>query len=383
MLKHVSASATRAVEKDFVITDIDIRMCRNHDVDPGTLAHVRQRALDFLVVTITTQGGLQGHSFGFSARGAEAGGHVAAASIKPFFIGKDALARERHWHDFRSHDRWWNLVPTYAYSPFDICLWDIAAQAAGLPLYRLLGEYRRRVPVYGSSFVLPSVDAYAAQAAEVKSKGWHAYKIHPPGDPARDLEIYRACRDAVGPEFALMADPVAAYTYPQALRIGRELERLGYLWLEEPVFDVDAHSQRKLAAALDIPICGTEVLAGNHYAIANYIANDVVDIVRSDVSWKGGVTPVLKTAHLAESFGMQCEIHTSIYHAMEIVNLHCCSAIANCTYFELLVPTTGLDCGLKAGLVIDSEGFAHPPSTPGLGIEFDWDAIDRMTVGVL
>jgi L-alanine-DL-glutamate epimerase-like enolase superfamily enzyme len=313
----------------------------------------------------------------------EAAGHVAAATMKPFFLGKDPLARERHWQDFRTYDRWWHHAPIYSYGPFDICLWDIAARQAGLPLYRLLGEFRDKVPVYASSFVLDSPGAYAEQALEVKTQGWHAYKLHPPGNFEFDLQAYRLCREAVGPDFKLMADPVGAYTFEQALRMGRELEKLGYYWFEEPLFDTNFHGLRKLTTQLDIPICGTEVLEGGHYSTAECISSGVIDIVRTDVSWKGGVTAVMKTAHLAESFGIRCEVHTSIYHALEIVNLHCCCAMANCEFFELLYPPAAMAVGLKTPLHIDADGYARPPATPGIGLDLDWGLIDRCTVAIL
>jgi L-alanine-DL-glutamate epimerase-like enolase superfamily enzyme len=340
-------------------------------------------SFDFLVISMATDEGLEAHSFGFAGRGAEMAGEIARQAMKPFFLGEDPLARERHWHDFRTYDRWWNHVPIYSYGPFDICLWDLAARQAGVPLYRLLGEFRNKVPVYASSFVLSDAEAYARQALEVKGRGWHAYKVHPPGDYDRDLEIYRACREAVGPGFKLMADPVAAYNHNQALRMGRELERLDYYWLEEPLFDTDFTGLRKLAAALDIPICGTEVLAGNQYSTAECIASGGVDIVRSDVSWKNGVTAVVKTAHLAESFGMNCEIHTAIYHPLELVNLHCACAIANCEFFELLYPPEYMNFGMREPLDIDDQGYAHPPAVPGTGFIPDWDLIENCTIAVL
>ena len=148
-----------------------------------------------------------------------------------------------------------------------------------------------------------------------------------------------------------MADPVAAYSHEEALRVGRELERLNYYWLEEPLFDVDFHGLRKLTASLDIPIIGTEVLAGSHYSTAECIATGVVDMVRTDVSWKGGITPVMKTAHLAESFGVKCELHTTIYHPLEVVNLHCCCAISNCEFFELLYPLSYMDFGMNTSWI--------------------------------
>ncbi len=364
------------------ISSIEIRVCRNarESMADSEMRIGGKSTFDFLVISMKTSEGIEGNSFGFAGRGAEMAGEIAASALKPFFLGKDPLAREKHWQDFRMYDRWWNHVPIYSYGPFDICLYDIAAKAAGLPLYRLLGSYRDKVPTYASSFVLPTPDDYARQALEVKSLGWHAYKLHPPGKIDFDLQAYRACRDAVGPAFKLMADPVAAYSHEEALRAGRELERLNYYWLEEPLFDVDFHGLRKLTAKLDIPIIGTEVLAGSHYSTAECIATGVVDMVRTDVSWKGGITPVMKTAHLAESFGVKCELHTAIYHPLEVVNLHCCCAISNCEFFELLYPLSYMDFGMKNKLQIDAEGYAHPPQKPGIGVDFDWDFVDSCTV---
>ena len=217
----------------------------------------------------------------------------------------------------------------------------------------------------------------------MKGRGWHAYKLHPPGKLEFDLAAYRACREAVGPDFKLMADPVAAYSHQEAFRVGRELERLNYYWLEEPLFDVDFHGLRNLTAKLDIPICGTEVMAGSHYSTAECISSSVVDIVRTDVSWKGGVTPVMKTAHLAESFGVRCELHTTIYHLSK--SSTCTAAprfrIANSSSSS--IPSSTWTFGMKNKLDIDAEGYAHPPNSPGIGVDWDWDFIDRCTLKVM
>jgi L-alanine-DL-glutamate epimerase-like enolase superfamily enzyme len=368
-----------------IISNIEVRVCQNTR-DAMSDAEMRaggKSTFDFLVITMQTDSGVIGRSMGFAGRGAEMAGVIAATALKPFFLGRDPLFREQHWQEFRNYDRWWNHVPIYSYGPFDICLYDIAGKVADLPLYKLLGGFREAVPVYASSFVLPSAEHYAQQALEVKNRGWHGYKLHPPGKMKMDLAAYRACREAIGPDFKLMADPVAAYSYEEALRVGRELERLNYYWFEEPVFDVDFHSLRKLSAKLDIPICGAEVLPGSHYSAAQCISSCVVDIVRTDVSWKGGITPVMKTAHLAESFGMHCELHTTIYHPLEIVNLHCCAAISNCQFLELLYPPSYMDFGMKKAINIDDQGYAHPPQEPGTGIEWDWDFIENCTIKVM
>lgn len=364
------------------IESVEIRVCRSSPADDDNSSRLTGSTRPpFIVISLTTDDGLQGNSFGFATLDPFAAGH-AMVPVKEFFLGRDPVARERAWLEFRRYDRNWTHSPIYAYGPFDNACWDIVGQQAGLPVHRLLGGTRDRIRTYASSMFLGGVSSYVEQALAVKESGFHGYKIHPPGELAADLDVYRAVREAVGPDFGLMADPVGAYTYGQALRAGRVLEELGYLWLEEPVFDHDWHTQTKLARELDIPIVGTESLAGAHRSTAQYIATSAVDIVRTDVSWRGGITGVMKTATVADAFGMQCELHTCVYHALDIVNLHCAVAVANCEYFELLYPFTGFDFGLKTGITLEG-GYAVPPAGPGLGIDYDWDFIDDHTIAVL
>jgi L-alanine-DL-glutamate epimerase-like enolase superfamily enzyme len=370
------------------ITDIEIRLCRHEEsiMSDGELRDSHKSDLNFLIITMKTDAGVEGVSMGFAGMGADMAGYIAEQSLKPFFLGKDPLAREKHWYDFRRYDRVWHLTPIYSYGPFDIALWDIAGKVANMPLYQLLGYFREKVPAYVSSLFLSSPQDYADQALEFKKQGFHGYKLHPSSDYHEALESYKLCRKVIGddPSYKLMADPVTAHNhYEEALRMGRELEKLDYYWFEEPLFDVDFHGLRRLARDLDIPIAGTEVLAGSHYSTAECITSGVVDIVRSDVSWKGGITALMKTATLAESFGVRCEVHTAIYPALEIVNLHCCCAISNCEFFEALIPGSLMALGIKNPIHIDDEGYAHPPKGAGLGIEWDWDFIDNATIRTL
>lgn len=363
------------------IVDVEIRACRSErqDFDPTLYRDGYQKEFEFLVVTLRTDTGQSGTSFGFAAeRGGRMAAEVAAFALKPFFLGRDPLYRERNWQDFRRHDRALRLTPMYSFGPFDIACCLIGAQAANQPLYQYLGAYRDRVPVYGSSLRHTKLDAYIAEANDIKSRGWPAYKIHPVGEYDFDLEVQRAVREAVGPDYVLMSDPGPVYTFEQAMRMGRELEKLDYAWFEEPLFDEDIHNLRELTRALDIPVCGTEVLQKHPYSVAECISQRVVDMVRADVSWSGGITAVMKTAHLAEAFGVRCELHTTIYHPLEIVNLHCAAAIRNCGYLELLVPESNFAFGLKEPLRIEG-GEAVLPSGPGLGMEYDWDFIDNAT----
>jgi L-alanine-DL-glutamate epimerase-like enolase superfamily enzyme len=367
------------------IVDIKIRACsgldpsKKHQNDEG-IAWVGGIRPDFTVVSITTSDGLVGTSFGFGALDSNAAA-AAMSQVKPFFLGRSAHDSAKNIHDFEKFDRLWNHVPIYAYSPFDNACWDIVGKMAGQPVYKVLGAAREKVPLYVSSMFLPGPEDYVKQALEVKAKGYRGYKLHPPGEINIDIECYKAVRDAVGNDFTLMADPVIMDSYESALKVGRELEKLGYKWMEEPLNDMNFNGLRKLREKLDIPICGTEIIEGAQFSSAHYITEGIVDIVRSDVSWRGGITSVMRTAHMAEAFGVKCELHTTIYHALEQVNLHPSLAISNCEFFEALYPFDDFIFGTKSHLNIE-DGYVLAPKGEGLCIDYDWDFIDKHTVRV-
>lgn len=115
------------------ITEFDVRCChydgslmeghegRDAQAKPG---------MEFLVYTLTCEDGSSASMFGFAGRSALGAGHLAAASLRDFFVGRNALDREKAWQDWRTADRWWHHLPIYTYGPVDCCLWLLGAQAA-------------------------------------------------------------------------------------------------------------------------------------------------------------------------------------------------------------------------------------------------------------
>ena len=363
------------------ITDLAISVIANPfsemvtaGVKGGKAAH------DIVFLQIKTDEGLEGNAFAWGGRSGQATAHLIGSIIRPLLIGQHPLNRELLWQQVRRMDRWWGFLPIYAHGPVDVALWDLGAKAAGLPLYRLLGGYRTKLPAYASSLILPTIDAFVQQAQEYRAKGYKAYKIHPWGDEARDVEAYRALRSELGSEMVLMSDPVAGYSQQQALRIGRELERLNYTWFEEPLSDYDLYGYQELCRALEIPIAGVESTPGGLFGTTQYLVQRAVDIVRSDVSWKGGVTGLMKTAALCEAFGVNCEVHTTTNALLDAANLHVSCAIRNCEYFEVLIPQEPFGFGVRNPIKIDSEGFVHVTEAPGLGVEIDFDLLDNHLV---
>jgi len=333
------------------------------------------------LLRVATDAGIEGHAFlGSAMRGAHLDGQSLIQALKPVVLGQDPLERERLYQALWQRNR----QTTYrAIGAMDVALWDIAGKAAGLPIHRLLGSYRGSIPAYASSAVLPGKDAYANEALRFKAEGWTAYKIHPPTDPAVDIEVCRAVRRAVGEEFTVMLDPTWAYQYPEALRVGRAVEELGFYWYEDPLADDDLLGYIKLKQHLTIPILATEYTPGGLTAFAPWLVHQATDFLRGDVAVKGGITALVKAAHLAEAFHMNFEIHHGGNSLNNVANLHVTMAIRNCEFFEVLLPAGAQKYGLAEDIEVDRRGLVHAMAGPGLGAAIDFDLIARKKIAVL
>jgi L-alanine-DL-glutamate epimerase-like enolase superfamily enzyme len=333
------------------------------------------------LVTLATDDGIEGHAFlGSAMRGAHLDGQSLVQCLKPLVMGQDPLDRERLYQAMWQKNRSTTLR---AIGAVDVALWDLAGKVAGLPISRLLGAYRESVPAYASSAVLASKEAYAEEAARYKADGWTAYKIHPPTEPRQDIAVCAAVRKAVGDGFTVMLDGSWAYEYPDALRVGKAIEALDYHWYEDPLADDDLYNYVELKRHLHIPILATEYSPGGFTAFAPWITARATDLLRGDVAVKGGITPLVKAAHLAEAFHMNLEIHHGGNSLNNVANLHVTMAIRNCEYFEVLLPAAAQKYGLVEDIEVDRRGLVHAPSGPGLGARIDFELIRRRTTAVL
>ncbi len=333
------------------------------------------------VLTVHTDDDLEGHCFlGSSKQGAEAHVGPLMEFVKPMLLGANPLDIGAIWHKLWAQNR---VISTYAMGAVDIALWDIAGKAAGLPIHRLLGTCRDRVPAYASSGWLASPQEYAEEAVKFQGMGWSSYKIHPHTVPKTDIEICRAVRKAVGSDMVLMLDASWAYGYEEAVRVGRAIEELDYFWYEDPLSDEDIYNYVKLRQKLDIPILATEFAPGRFYGLAQWVQQMATDILRGDVMVFGGITPMVKVAHLAEAFHMKCEIHHGSNSLGNAANLHVTMAVNNCDYYEVFPCSGANKFGLVEDIEVDSKGMVYAPEKPGLGYEIDWDLVKRETVEVV
>jgi L-alanine-DL-glutamate epimerase-like enolase superfamily enzyme len=127
----------------------------------------------------------------------------------------------------------------------------------------ILGIYREKLPAYASSMTRPTIEAFVDEALACKERGYQGFKIHAVGDPDIDIKLCTAAPKALGDSYALMIDVVFGYDQYQALRAGRALEDLGFLWYEEPLREYDIHGCKMLADQLDIPIAVVDARGGH------------------------------------------------------------------------------------------------------------------------
>ena len=275
-------------------------------------------------------------------------------------------------------------------SAIDNCLWDILGKAVGLPVYRILGAYRDRVLAYASSQHHRRVEDFVEEVQRVKALGYKAYKIHPPDprtpggrvDYRLDMEVNKAVREAAGDGFLLLNDPVGVYTREEAIRVGRQMDELGYVAYEDPIPTTDMDGLAELCRAIDTPIHIGEFIF-SIYDYAAHIRAGALDVARLIVDNIGGITGGLKVAHLAECFGLECAPHNWGGPFDHAVHFHLELAMPNNVWFEMTQPMERSDRPyIKDKIRIDEEGYVRAPVKPGLGYEIDRNVLDNMTTAV-
>jgi len=301
-----------------------------------------------------------------------------------FLLGRDPLDRESIWFDLRRALRHTGHL---AIGPVDVALWDLAGKHYGEDVATLLGgRMQERVPAYASTMSgSPEHDTpstYADFARDCRDRGYPAFKIHPLGDPDRDVEVCRAVADAVGDDMDLMLDPSSCYRrYADALAVGRALDELDFAWYEDPLRDTgdSAYAMRRLADELDTPLLGLEHSRTEPFGAIDHLFEDALDLVRVDAHLGGGLTGAMKTVHTVQSAGMDVEPHLG-----GAAHLHLLSAVPNARYFEhgLLHPEVGFEWTNNLGYaepieVVDDDGMVAVPEGPGLGIDIDWDWVEE------
>jgi L-alanine-DL-glutamate epimerase-like enolase superfamily enzyme len=300
----------------------------------------------------------------------------AIGGLRKLLIGRDPHEVEAISYKLTDSLR----TPNPVASAVDICLWDLLGKHHNEPVYRLLGVARTRIKAYASTVMYDTVPEYVQCAHECYELGYRAFKLHAFGVPDKDIEVCRAVHKEFGGKMDLMLDPVNAYDRLGAFKVGKVLEDLGFYWFEAPIADSDLVGLADLTRSFRMPITATESVTEGLRGYPKYLANNVVDTVRSVGDWIGGITAMRKSAALCEAFNTKYEPHSYGTTLIQAAHLHVMLAIHNCDLFEIPVPEGILDIGMKDVIRVGKDGYVDAPTKPGLGYDVDWEKIRALTL---
>jgi L-alanine-DL-glutamate epimerase-like enolase superfamily enzyme len=330
------------------------------------------RSFGCVLVFLETDEGVTGESFLWTFGTQQLGLlNNMIISMRNDLVGEDPHYTERIWRKLWSGLRWLGVegISIFGISAIDRACWDAVGKAAGKPLYKLLGAYRDEVPTYAGGFRLPqSIDELARDAKDAMKAGYKALKMRI-GKPKieEDLERVRAVREAIGPEMGLMVDANQRFTVEHAIRLGRKLEELNVTWFEEPVPAHDLEGAASVAAALDMPIANGENVY-TRYGFRRMLEAKAADILMPDLIRVGGISELLKVAHLADAYNIPVTPHLFPEESMHLV-----AALPNSTYVENMdwfSPLYREKIEMRDGLIV-------LPDRPGFGFTFDPEVIER------
>ena len=262
-----------------------------------------------------------------------------------------------------------------ALSAIDMALWDIRGKSQDLPLWKLLGGARDRVPTYASGALMRglALERVVQAAATLKDKGWREMKtqLALPGEttPAKEVERVKLIREAIGPDIKLMCDINQRWRPEQAVEMGRRIEDAGVqlFWLEDVTTADDYAGLARASDALATPVAGGEYLWGI-VPFRHMMERHSVDIPMVDLVRVGGITQWMKVAGMCEAYNLPI-----VSHLIPEVHVHLVAAVPNGLTVEYM-PWLGK---LFQEVPTPKKGFLDMPTKPGLGLSFDRDAIKK------
>ena len=354
----------------------------------GTIYPVVDRSI---VVRITTDDGTVGWGETYGICAPRATCEIINDLLAPVTIGANPADVEAIWDELYGLMRVRGCSGGFhvdAIAAIDIALWDLRGKVLGQPVWKLLGgAWRRELPFYASigGNGQRSVDEVCRVVEQWLELGPAQVKIRFDADKtARDVDLAgdiakaRAVRRLVGDDFPLAFDSNNGYSVQGAIRVGRALEELGYVWFEEPVQHYHVESFAKVAAALDIAVSAGE----QEYTLQGIkrLIEAGVDIVQPDIVKTGGFTGLSDMAALARAYGVDFVPHQTQPSIGHTANLHFVSTITHSHHpAEYNGPRQVQDVVFRTP-VRPTNGKFVLSDAPGLGLELDETELRKRTI---
>jgi len=330
---------------------------------------------DAVVVKVTTAGGLVGWGESHHGRAHTAVAKLIETTLRQLVLGMDAADVVGVWkkiYDKQLASHGMGAGTCLAMSGIDLALWDIRGQAAGMPLYKLLGGSMRAVPAYAGGVSLGYQDPVklVEELGHSIAKGYKAVKLRVGDSPRKDLERIRAVRKACGDELVILTDANIGYSVSDVRKVLPEMDELAVGWLEEPFPAHDYRSYRLAKGFGRTPLAAGE----NHYTRFEFnrvIEDGAITILQPDLSKTGGLTEALRIAAMASAYKLPIHPHSSMTGLNHAASIHFLAAIDNGGYFEGDVSKANKfrDDLVSQPYEVDKYGNVWPLDKPGLGLE--------------
>lgn len=267
-----------------------------------------------------------------------------------------------------------------AVAAIDNALWDLRGRQAGAPVHALLGTRHRTLSTQGASrkeIALTEVEPIVDLMASARAEGLASFKMHLWGDAARDMRAVETIRSRVGADFGLVLDPMGRYGVEDAVTVGRLLERLSFLWFEDPVPAEQRDLYPLLASRLAIPLAAADALLWSRNDYTAAIEAGAPQILRLDPG-RQGISFCDGVRRQAEAKGRRCEFHSFGPEPSSIASLHCAMAQADPSLYEICYPQRDFAVpGFATPASPSSDGRVMAPEKPGLGFDVDWAHLEK------
>jgi D-galactarolactone cycloisomerase len=352
----------------------------DHDVDPEENLHT--------LVQVLTDEDVSGIGSVYTSQALVEGG---LKLLRPWCVGDSAIEPERVTEKLRQMAFWQGRggAVEHAISGIDIALWDILGKVTGQPVSRLLGGcYRDRIKPYGS-ILFDDPPRLHDTLQETVARGFRAIKLgwRPFGrvDRKTDRLLMETARDAVGPDVELMVDAGGSeafwpHGYKWALETAKMLAEFDVVWFEEALPPDDIEGFIKLTEHAPLPISTGEVLTRRQTFIP-WIERQAVDIIQPDCTKVGGLSESRRIAWLAYDHNVTFVPHGWNTAVGLAADLHLVAALPVARYVEYLTPSPYIEEIVQTPFKLDADGMLPIPTAPGLGLDLDWDGINRFSRG--
>ena len=258
-------------------------------------------------------------------------------------------------------------MPTSAWAAFDIALWDLLAQKANLPLYKILGAHSTEVPVYVSGGWLIPLEDLIQEAVAYKEQGYKCYKMKLGcKDYHEDLHRVKCVKEALGDSVEVYVDVNQGWSVKKAIMIAPMLRDLGVTYLEEPTEAHNYAGQAEIRANTDIQVVAGESLSSTIESF-ELMRNKGVDILNPDLQKCGGITNFMQVCAIANAFRIPVTSHT-----LTEVSAHLIAAAPTAMNVEYIPDWWDGIYDRKPNI---KDGMLLLDNTPGIGYKFNHDYI--------